>query len=45
MRRMMKQALYTPISEVYYCDHITNNDIEVVGNIHDNPELLKGGAE
>lgn len=26
-------------------DHITGNEIEVVGNIHDNPELLKGGAE
>lgn len=25
MRKMMKQALYTPISEVYYCDHIMDN--------------------
>lgn len=24
-------------------DHITGNEIEVVGNIHDNPELLEGG--
>lgn len=23
-------------------DHITNNDIEKVGNIHDDPELLEG---
>lgn len=26
-------------------DHITGNEIEVVSNIQDNPELLKGGAE
>lgn len=25
--------------------YITNRDLEVIGNIHDNPELLKGGAE
>ena len=26
-------------------DHLYSNELEVVGNIHDNPELLKGGAE
>ena len=25
MREMLKQALYTPINEVYYCDHIMDN--------------------
>ena len=25
--------------------YITNRDLEVIGNIHDNPELMKGGAE
>lgn len=26
-------------------DGFANTDIEVIGNIHDNPELLEGGAE
>ena len=26
-------------------DHLYGKDLEVIGNIHDNPELLKGGVE
>ena len=26
-------------------DHMYGHDLEVIGNIHDNPEWLKGGAE
>lgn len=31
---------HTPI-----CDYFKNEELEVVGNIHDNPELLKGGTQ
>ena len=26
-------------------DHLNPNELEIVGNIHDNPELLKGGVD
>lgn len=36
-------------ADVFFCvdfhSNINGNDLEVIGNIHDNPELLKGGAE
>ena len=28
-----------------HCDYFPIKDIEIIGNIHDNPELLKGGAD
>lgn len=42
---------YTILAEVeesmryYYIDESLSSDIETIGNIFDNPELLEGGAE
>lgn len=37
-------GLHTVCDEVE-CMLPTNHTLEIIGNIHDNPELLKGGAE
>ena len=34
-----------PETITYKCSLAMRNDVEVIGNLHDNPELLKGGAE
>lgn len=35
------------IDNIYYClgEHFRGIDLEVIGNIYDNPELIKGGNE
>lgn len=42
-----KEAKFVVKYDAGICDfdHIPVNEVEVIGNIHDNPELLKGGAE
>lgn len=44
--RLAFYACYTRYPELYgYASNFNKDDIEVIGNIHDNPELLKGGIE
>lgn len=44
--RLAFYACYTRYPELYgYASNFNKDDIEVIGNIHDNPELLKGGSE
>lgn len=33
------------LGDIHYIQHAQVNQCTVLGNIHDNPELLKGGAE
>ena len=39
--RVRNGGQFHPLTQTY----ILNRSLEVIGNIHDNPELLKGGAE
>ena len=40
----MKESMPDPLRPNYW-DLIYNGDIEIIGNIHDNPEFMKGDAD
>lgn len=43
-RRRREHAVYVRVRQVY--EYVRGaNTVEVISNIHDNPELLKGGAK
>lgn len=42
MNEMTREILFRGKSDF---DHIYPYELEIIGNIHDNPELLKEGAE
>lgn len=41
------EAMFVVSSDTWLTDfdHMYGKEVEVIGNIHDNPELLKGGAD